>query len=211
MCYSISGCIGHLGNPYLEDSGELLDLDQSIFMPPDVVDNVRKMKYIGLQLYTSFLNKQVSTQEEAFTATLRKTNLKVLKSSLSELCRKSEVSVIKSQQAKPTQILLAANSGCVINDYVFSHDNSTLPPSLTRKGSIHHGNKSEILDCIDNQRPVTTTAVLDGAYLIQMLRPGSVVTIRDYFTDVFAPYIHSWFLKEIIGLISPGMFTPRRV
>ena len=31
-----------LGNPFMEDSGELLDLDQSLIMPPDVVDNVRR-------------------------------------------------------------------------------------------------------------------------------------------------------------------------
>ena len=115
-----------LGNPFLEDSGELLDLDQSIFMPPDMVDNVRKVKDIRLQLYTTFLNKRVSTQEEAFTATLHKTNLKLFKSCLSEPRRKSEVSVIKSQQAKTTQILLAANSGRIINDYVFSQESSIL-------------------------------------------------------------------------------------
>ena len=32
-----------LGNHFLEDSGELQDLYQSIFMPPDVVDNVKKV------------------------------------------------------------------------------------------------------------------------------------------------------------------------
>ena len=90
------------------------------------------------------------------------------------------------------------------------------PSSLAySEGKSHHGNKSEILDCIvpadlDNQRPVTTAAVLDGAVLIQMLHPGSAVTIRDYFTDVFAPYTLSC-LKEIIEMISFGMFTPRRV
>ena len=41
-----------------------------------------------------------------------------------------------------------------------------------------------------------TAAVLDGAVLIQMLRPGSAVAIRDYFTDVFAPYILSWFERS---------------
>ena len=34
-----------LKNHFLEDSGELLDLDQSIFMPPNVVDNVRKVRH----------------------------------------------------------------------------------------------------------------------------------------------------------------------
>ena len=49
--------------------------------------------------------------------------------------------------------------------------------------------KNKILDCIilaelDNQTPVTTTAVLNGAVFIQMVRSGSGVTIREYFTDV---------------------------
>ena len=59
------------------DSRELLDFDQLIFMPPDVVDNVIKVKDVGYQLCTTFLNKRVSSQEEAFTATMHKTNLGV--------------------------------------------------------------------------------------------------------------------------------------
>ena len=97
-------------------------------MPPDVVDNLRKVKDIGLQLYTTFLNKRVSTQEEAFITILHKTNLSLFKAYLSETRRKSEVSVIKSQQEKTTPILLAANSSHVINDYVFSHESSFLLP-----------------------------------------------------------------------------------
>ena len=111
------------------------------------------------------------SQEEAFTSTLHKTNLKLFKASLSEPRRKSKVSIIKNQQAKTTQILFAAKSGRIINDYVFSHESSTIPPSLTRKGILHHRNTSEILDCfvpadLDNQRPVTTNAVLNCAVLI---------------------------------------------
>ena len=96
---------------------------------------------------------------------------------------------------------MAANSGRIINNYLFSHESPTLSPSLTLKGSLHHGNKSEILDRIvpadlDNQRPVTTDAVLDCAVLVQMLHPGSYVAIRDYVTDVFVPYIRSWFERK---------------
>ena len=79
-----------LGNSFFEDSDELLDLDQSIFMPPDVVGSVRKMKDIGLQLYTTLLIKLVSTQKEAFDATLHKPYLKLINHSLSEPRRKSE-------------------------------------------------------------------------------------------------------------------------
>ena len=108
------------------------------------------------------------------------------------------MAVVKDQQAKVTQILLVAHSGRNINKSVFSHESSAHHPSLTRKGHMHHGTKSEILDCIvpadlNNCRPVMTAAALDGSVLIQMLHPGSTVTIGDYFTDVFVPYILSWF------------------
>lgn len=107
--------------------------------------------------------------------------------------QKSEEAIVKDKQAKVIQILLVVHSGGNINESVFSHESSAHPPSLTRKGYMHHGNKSEILDCIVpanlvNRRPETTAAVL-----VQMLRPRNAVTIGDYFKDVFLPYILSWF------------------
>ena len=46
---------------------------------------------------------------------------------------------------------------------------------------MHHGDKSEILDCIVPKnvtvRPLTTAAVLDVAVLVQMLRPRNAVTM----------------------------------
>ena len=179
-----------LVNPFMEDSGDLLDLDESIIMPPVVVDNVREVKNIGMKRYTLFIDKRIRSQEEAFTAPIPLTRLKMFKAPFSQPSNKSEVAVVKDQQAKVTQLLLAVHSGREIDEGVFSHESSPYPPSLTRKGKMHHGTKSEILDCIvprdlDNHRPVTTAAVLDGAVLLQMLRPGSAVTIGHYFTDVF--------------------------
>lgn len=121
------------------------------------------------------------------------------------------MAVVKNQQAKVTQILQASHSSRNIDELMFSHESSAQPPSLIQKGHLHHGTKSEILDCIvpvdfDNCRLVMIAAVLDGAVLIQMLRPGSAVTIGDYFTDVFLPHILSWF--ETNDRLS-GICTPR--
>ena len=80
----------HLGNPFLEDSGEMLDLDQSLVMPTDVVNDMRRVKDIGLQLYTTFLNNRIRSQKEAFTARIQKTNLKLFKYSLREPRQKTQ-------------------------------------------------------------------------------------------------------------------------
>ena len=86
-----------LGNPFMEDSGELFDLEQSLIIPPDVVDNVRKVKDIALQRYKAFVNKWIMSQEDAFPEPLPHIKLKLFKASLSQPWRKSEVAVIKVQ------------------------------------------------------------------------------------------------------------------
>ena len=63
---------------------------------------------------------------------------------------------------------------------------------------------SQVLDDIvhadlDNQRPVTTTAVLDGAVIIQMLRSRSMLTIGDYFTDYFVSCILFRFKRNVLN------------
>ena len=118
---------------------------------------------------------------------------KLFKAHLAESRWKSEISTIKEQQSKATHILYSANFGRTITDSVFAHESSTYPPSLTTRGKMHHGNKSEILDCIvpkelPRQRPVTTAAVLDGAVLIQMIRPRNSSTFGDYFKQQLVPY-----------------------
>ena len=195
---SLVDAIEQLGNPFLEDTGDLIDLDQSIIMPFEVVNSMRNIEETGQELYSSFLNKRICSQEETFTATMSKSNIKLFKTQLSEPRRKSDVSLIKDQHNKGTMILLAANSGRTITESLFSHESSTFPPSLTAKCKMYHGDKSEILDCfvpkdLDNQRPNTTAAVLDGAVLIQMLRPRNAVTLGDYYMKEFVPYILSWF------------------
>ena len=195
---SLVDAFEQLGSPFLEDSCDLIDLDQSIIMPLEVVNSMRNIEETGQELYSSFLNKRICSQEEAFTATISKTNLKLFKTQLSEPRRKLDISLIKDQHNKGTQILLAVNSGRTITESFFSHESSTFPPSLTGKGKMHHGEKSEILDCVvpknlENVRPVTTAAVLDGAVLIQMLRPRNAVTLGDYYMKELVPYILSWF------------------
>ena len=136
-----------LGNLFMEDSGDLLDLDKSIVMPPYVVDNVRRVMDIGMKRYKAFIDKLVRSQEEAFIAPIPLTRLKLFKASFGQPRKKSEVAVVKDQQAKVTQLLMAVHSGRKINEGVFSHESSLHPLSFTRKENMHHGTKSEILDC----------------------------------------------------------------
>ena len=182
-----------LGNPFFEDSGRLLDLHQSILMPSDVVDNVRIVKDIGLQQYTIFLNKRVSTQEEAFTATLHKFNLKLFKASLSEPRRKSDIG-----HQKPT----SENYPDYVGSQFWSHHQQRcilprqLYPRLLGLGVFTMETRVRswtafslmILTIRDQWRQLLCWMALFSfkCFVLEVLWPS----------DVFVPYILSWFERN---------------
>ena len=101
------------------------------------------------------------------------------------------------------QLLLAANVGRNIQA-ALCHENSSYPPAFTQNGHMYTGTKSDILQCLREDIPVshtspeTTAIVLDGAVIVQMLSPkcGNVATFQDYAESVFIPYILQWLQRN---------------
>ena len=66
-------------------------------------------------------------------------------------------------------------------------------------GRLRTGNKSELMPCLENLVPVkedlstprVQVNILDGAAIINMLRPGTAKTFQCYVTEVFVPYVTS--------------------
>jgi hypothetical protein len=67
-----------LGNPFLDDSCDLVDLDESIVMSAKVRENVQNIKVIGWQKYEEFTRKRIGSNEEAFTAPIHQTKMEVV-------------------------------------------------------------------------------------------------------------------------------------
>ena len=86
-------------------------------------------------------------------------------------------------------------------DEFFKHENQAYPPSLSQMGVIRSGNKSDLLNCLEDIAPLNESisnatlnvscTVLDGAAIVNMLRPGTAKTFQDYAADVFLPYINT--------------------
>ncbi|ELU01310.1 hypothetical protein CAPTEDRAFT_215858 [Capitella teleta] len=99
----------------------------------------------------------------------------------------------KEFDAMIEHLLEQRGRGRPISDDLFGHESSKFPPALTKDGVIDHSTKLEILDCLCVQEkqiaPDTTCALLDGAVVVQMLRPKNSTTFGDYCTDVFLQYV----------------------
>ena len=177
-----------LGNPWLETSGLLYDLNESIVMPEEVVENVRQFKSMGKGKFEEYLQSRINSQTNAFTDTIKKSSLMLFKKALeSKKPTKTVKSVVaerKQQQARVLEIVSAHEAGRTIT--ALSRESSIYPPSLTKDGTMHHGSKADLVDLIvcNEQRvtsyPDVTCVIIDGAALVRKIIPRQSSTIGEY-------------------------------
>ncbi len=81
-------------------------------------------------------------------------------------------------------------------DDFFKHENKACPPSLSSMGKLRLGTKSDIVSCLKNlididevSNPKVDAVILDGAAIVNMLRPGTADTFSEYASKIFLPYI----------------------
>ena len=71
------------------------------------------------------------------------------------------------------------------------HENHSYPPSLSLHGKIRFSTKSDIVECLEKfcttrgEAPSVDVIILDGAALINMLKPIGVKTFQEYARHVF--------------------------
>ena len=189
-----------MGNPFLEDNGDLLTLDTKIIMSEEVIETVNTIEKNGQKQFNTFISERITaTQNNSLSNTITKNNYplfsKVLVKKTSKI--KQQVKYLEKNVKLFSQLYI----GCQIRrgnmDDFFKRENSPFPPSLSDMGQQRQGTKSDLLDCLEQCAPsikgVTDVdaIVIDGAVIIHMLKPGSCRTFEDYAQNVFKPYITS--------------------
>ena len=72
---------------------------------------------------------------------------------------------------------------------------SNAPPALSDGGRLYLGSKSDLLVCLEghaepqSEAPTGTAVVLDGAVIVQLLKPGTAKTFEEYAQQMFIPYV----------------------
>jgi hypothetical protein len=167
-----------------------------------VVNAVKSVTTLGAQQYDDFFAKRICpsrAEKLPWTNPIKKNNLQLLDPCPKTTGHKSVVTTLKEERSKVIQLLLAANSGREINKDVFSHESSPNPPSLSRNGQMFHGTKADILPLLEAEappgpstRPPSDAAVLDGPAIVQLIKPGTSLTIGEYIHAQIFSYLLRW-------------------
>ena len=205
---ALSNVIEEMGNPFIDESNDLLVLDTRDIVDPSVTNTMRNLQKTGLDQYVTFVNERLVTQATPVNDPIKRNKFPLFsRSPVQEKSRaKHQLSSLKSDCSLFSSLYISCQTREGDLDEFFAHENQACPPSLSNMGKLRLGTKSDIVGCLEKLVPSTTredslpdvqpchvptvdAVVIDGAAIVNMLNPGTASTFSDYASQVFLPYI----------------------
>lgn len=194
---SLVSTLKDLGNPFEEETGELFSLDSKEIMNADVINTVRNALSIGQAQYKQFVNERFEKRKKPITEAITKNKLPLFKAQPQKKTSKDKQKLVelKSDCSLFSRLYIACQSRDGNLEDFFRHENQPFPPSLSQAGKLREGQKSDLVKCLEKltvssrEAPQVEGTVVDGAVLVQMLKPGNAQTIQEYADRVFVPHV----------------------
>uniref|UniRef100_H3APT7 Uncharacterized protein n=1 Tax=Latimeria chalumnae TaxID=7897 RepID=H3APT7_LATCH len=139
-----------LGNPFFEDSEELLTLDIKDIMDDTVVKSIRSTKLLGSMPYEAYVAERIANNRWPITDTIRK-KLPLFHNPPEKAHSKSQfqTAALKKDCQLFSKLYIACQSRDDGLEQFFAHKNQAEPPSLSSQGRLQMGTKSDLLPCLE--------------------------------------------------------------
>ena len=193
--------IDDMGNPFQEESVDLLVLDSKNIADVPVIQTVRTIEKLGQDKYESFINERIKSRDKSIFHPISRNQLPLFSNQKPrEVTRsKLQLEAAKNDCSLFSKLYIASQVRDSNLDKFFQHENGPCPPALSDRKELHHGTKSDLIECLLNScqqpdvldPPVTQALVLDGAAVVNMLKPRTAKTFLEYGDQVFYPFIES--------------------
>ena len=189
---SLVGVFEEMGNPFLEEKNDLLKLDTR--------DIIAQAERIGQQQYELYVHDRLLQRSVTVMEPIKKNKLALFSRPPTREKSKSslQVSSLKADCSLFSRLYIACQSRDGDLQDFFRHENQACPPSLSQDGKLRMGTKSDLLGCLEGccttpkpDAPDTNVTIIDGAVLVNILKPMAAKTFTEYALNVVCPYIQS--------------------
>ena len=197
---SLKAAFDEYGSPFLETSNDLLVLDTRDIADKEVVDTFFKIEALGMEQYSTFVKERLNERTKPLHDTISKNMLRLFSTPKKRKKTKAQeiMAEVKNDRNLFSRLYVASQVRDGNLDEFFSHENQSCPSSLSDRGKLRLGTKSDIVHCLEETLQEETrlgvfadVVVLDGAAIVNMVSPGSAKTFRDYAQVVFLPYVQT--------------------
>jgi hypothetical protein len=206
----LSSVIDDMGNPFNDNSNDLLVLDTKDLADQAVVTALYNLEKTGRQQYDTFVDERLITRVRPVNDTIKRNNFPLFSRQpvRNKSLVKHKLLSMKSDCSLFSSLFISCQTREGDLEEFFAHENQACPPSISNMGKLRLGTKSDIVSCLEDLIPSSTNdvipdvqsssspgvpavdaVILDGAVIVNMLKPGTARTFSDYATKIFMPYI----------------------
>ena len=186
------------GNPFNEDSQDLVVLDSKEVMGEKAVSILREVEAVGQSQYEKYVDERLKQRSIPVSNIIPKNNVSLFKKTAQTKHSRTahEIRHLKNNCELFSRMYISCQSRDGDMDGFFRHENQGTPPSLSDMGELRHGTKSDLMSCLErlstvpqNEMPNVDAKIVDGSVVVNMLQPKASSTFGDYAADVFLPYL----------------------
>ncbi len=139
-----------MGNPFLEDSGDMLTLDTKVAMNKDAIQTVNAVEEIGQRQFSEFVEdrlKSASNKPLSDIVSTIKLALYSIPQAKQRSRSKEQVASLKTNCTLFSRLYIACQARQSNLDSFFEHENQACPPSVVDMGQLLQGSKSDPMEC----------------------------------------------------------------
>jgi len=135
--------IERLGNPFSEDSGDLLILDSSDLVDPAVIDTARHIEKLGQDQYNMYVTEHRVNQTKHIYEPIKRNNLPLFSWPPAQHKSKGQqqLTSLKNDCSLFSRLYIASQIRDGDLSEFFQHENQACPPSPSQIGKLRTGVK----------------------------------------------------------------------
>ena len=171
-----------MGNPFLEDNGDILTLDSKGVMNKDAIRTVNAVEEIGQRQFSESVEDRLNIASNKPLSDIVSKNKLALFSAPQTKQRsrsKEQVASLKTNCTLFSRFYIACQARQSNLDSFIEHENQACPQSIPDMGQLRQESKSDLMECLTkSSQPESIhlgidVKVLDGAAIVHMVRLGA--------------------------------------
>ncbi len=189
----LSKVLQEMGNPFQEETCDLLTLDTKDFADPSSAKAVTSHHEKGKQQYQAFMEGMQNDTECTFYKPIKKNKVAYFRQE--HVASSSKDKELKENCQLFSRLFISCQSRqCDLEEF-FMYENQPLSASLSDNGKLHACQKSQLVDILaapaltEDTEPEADVLIIDGSALINGIPPRTSKTFENYAREDILPRV----------------------
>lgn len=195
--HSLVDVIEDYGQPFLENNNDLVIMHSKNIVQTSVITTVENIESTGEAQYQAYVKERIIERTVPLSDPIKRNKLPLISRQFTKQMTqsKTQVASLRNDCNLFSRLYISCQTRDGNLEDFFRYENQPFPPSISHLGKLRPCAKSNLLQCLEDYItptdvcPPVDVTIVDGAAIVNILRPGTSKTFVAYSNEVFLPHL----------------------